>query len=568
MTVDLAEGPRAAPVRRQLARDELAMRAGVALLGAWLLATVALPLYALLSKSLEAKDGSFAGLANYVAYFASPALLGSLFNTLWIAALSTLICVTLAFVYAYALTRSCVPGKGYFRMVAQVPILAPSLLPAISLVYLFGNQGVLTPLLFGAKIYGPIGVVVGEVFWTFPHALIILVAALSLADARHYEAAQSLGASRLRTFLTVTLPGVRYGLISAFFAVFTLVATDFGVPKMIGGNFNVLSTDIYKQVVGQQNFSMGAVVGVVLLAPAALAFAADRMSQQRQRALLTARAVPCQPRPDALTDWSLFAFCAGLGLVILTILGMAAFASFVRFWPYDLTLSLKSYQFDLMDGGGWASYRNSIEMSAWTAAAGTVVVFVGAYLVERTGGLAGLRAAVHFLCLLPLAVPGLVLGIAYVFFFNHPANPLGFVYGTMAILVLSTIAHFYSVAHLTAVTALKQIDPEFEAVSASLKVPAYRTFWRVTVPVTLPAILDIGLYLFVNAMTTVSAVVFLYAPQTTLASVAVLNMDDAGDTAPAAAMAMMIFYTTAAVRLLYVAAAGRLAARSQTWRRR
>src|SRR3546814_3549189 len=107
----------------------------------------------------------------------------------------------------------------------------------------------------------------------------------------------------------------------------------------------------------------------------------------------------------------------------------------------------------------------------------------------------------------------------------------------MPILVICTIVHFDSVANVTERTALKQMDREFEAVSASLKVPIYKTFWRVTVPVCMPAILDISIYLFVNAMTTVSAVVFLYGPDTALASVAVLNMDDAGDVAPAAAMA-------------------------------
>ena len=110
-------------------------------------------------------------------------------------------------------------------------------------------------------------------------------------------------------------------------------------------------------------------------------------------------------------------------------------------------------------------------------------------------------------------MPGLVLGLGYIFFFNNPANPFNFIYGTMAILVVCTISHFYSVSHLTAVTALKQIDQEFETVSASLRVPFWRTFARVTLPVCLPAVLDIAMYLFVNAMTTVSAVVFLYSPR-------------------------------------------------------
>jgi iron(III) transport system permease protein len=143
---------------------------------------------------------------------------------------------------------------------------------------------------------------------------------------------------------------------------------------------------------------------------------------------------------------------------------------------------------------------------------------------------------------------------------------LHFLYGTMAILVICTITHFYSVPHLTATTALKQLDPEFETVSAALKVPLWRTFWRVTVPVCLPAILAMAMYLFVNAMTTVSAVVFLYSPDTTLAAVAALNMDDAGEVAPAAAMAVLICATTAAVRVLYAGVTQGLLTRSQRWR--
>ena len=168
--------------------------------------------------------------------------------------------------------------------------------------------------------------------------------------------------------------------------------------------------------------------------------------------------------------------------------------------------------------------------------------------------------------MLPMAVPGLVLGLAYIFFFNNPANPLNFIYGTMTILVVSAVTHFYTVGHLTALTALKQIDKEFEPVAASLRTPFHRLFARVTVPVCLPAILDISIYMFVNAMTTVSAVVFLYSTHTALASVAVLNMDDAGDIAPAAAMGMMIFYTNATARILHAFASRRILSRTQAWR--
>jgi len=170
------------------------------------------------------------------------------------------------------------------------------------------------------------------------------------------------------------------------------------------------------------------------------------------------------------------------------------------------------------------------------------------------------------MAVLPMGVPGMVLGLGYIFFFVPEANPLHFLYGSLGILVLITVVHYYSSSHLTAVTALKQIDNEFESVSASLKVPFWRTFFRVTVPVCMPAALDISRYLFVNAMTTVSAVVFLYSPKTVLASVAIVNLDEAGDIGPAAAMASLIVVTSALVCGIYYFLQVWLDKRTQSWR--
>ncbi|TLP67963.1 putative 2-aminoethylphosphonate ABC transporter permease subunit [Parasedimentitalea maritima] len=508
------------------------------------------------------------GFDNFVNYFSTPALFNSIKNSLFIAVLSTVVTVTLAFWFAYALNRSCMRFKGVFRLIAMAPILVPSLLPGIALVYLFGNQGMLKELLFGASIYGPIGIVIGSVFFTFPHAFLIISTALAISDARLYEAASSLRATPWRTFWTVTIPGARYGLISASFVVFNLVITDFGLPKVIGGQFNVLAVDIYKQVIGQQNFEMGAVVSVVLIIPAIFAFALDRYVQSKQVAALSARSVPYQPNPNPKMDRIFLVYSSLVGLFIVGILAVCQFAALIKFWPYDLSLSLNNYQFDKMDGGGWGSYYNSIKLGLITAVVGTAVIFFGAYLVEKSKGFRVGRSLFQMIAMLPMAIPGMVLGLAYIFFFNNPSNPLNVIYGTMAILVISAVTHFYTVSHLTAVTALKQMDREFESVSASLKQPTLKLFSRVTVPVCMPAVLDISIYLFVNAMTTVSAVVFLYSPKTSLASIAVLNMDDAGDIAPAAAMGMMIFYTNAAARILHLIASKGILRRTQAWRAR
>ena len=529
---------------------------------------IVLPLWALLSKGFQNAQGDFVGLANFASYFANPILMDSLANSVFVAVLSTAIVIPLAFTYAFALTRTCLPAKPFFYALGLLPLFAPSLMSALSLVYIFGNQGILKGLLFGHSIYGPIGIVIAQVTYTFPHALLILVTALSISDGRLYEVADALGTPKRRIFFTVTLPGARYGLISASFIVFTLVITDFGIPKVIGGQYNVLATDVYRAVVGQQNFEMGAVVGMILLVPAVLAFVVDRLTNRRQVALLSARAVPYEPKPKPSRDLGFLAFCLVIGLLLAAALGMAIWASFIRYWPYNLSLTLNNYNFSRYEPMGWAPYFTSLKMAALTSIIGTAIIFTGAYLIEKTQASPIMRGFAHFLAMMPVAVPGLVLGLGYIFFFNAPWNPLNVIYATLAILVINTVTHFYTVSHVTALAALKQIDREFEAVSASLKVPFWRTFGRVTVPICMPAILDIAVYMFVNAMTTVSAVIFLYGAGTKLASISIVHMDEAGFIAGAAAMATLLVLTAIGVKVLHILLDRYVLGRLQAWRKR
>ncbi|MBL8587435.1 MAG: putative 2-aminoethylphosphonate ABC transporter permease subunit [Methylobacteriaceae bacterium] len=553
------------------ARASTEARIGAALvwlLGAVLTLIIAAPLWMLLSKSVQSVDGAFVGLANFAVYATTPTLVAALLNSLFVASLSTAIVVPLAFVYAYALQRSCVPGKGVLYAAALLPIFAPSLLSALALVYVFGNQGFLKGALFGASLYGPVGIVIAESLYAFPHALLILTTALALADGRLYEAAEAMGTTRARIFRTVTLPGARYGLISAVFVVFTIVITDFGIPKVIGGQYAVLATDAYKQVVGQQNFPMGAVVGLLLLVPAVLAFFVDRSVRSRQVALLSARAVPYVAKPRRARDLAFGVAAYVIGAMIVATYTVAVWASFIKYWPYNLSLTLANYDFASFDASGWSPYFNSLKMAAASAVIGATFVFFGAYLIEKLKLAPFGRAFAQFLAMLPMAVPGLVLGLGYVFFYNATWNPLGVFYGSLAVLVVNTVAHFYTVAHITATTALGQIDPEFESVAASLKVPFWRHARRVTAPICLPAILDIGVYMFVNALTTVSAVIFLYGSESKLASIAIVHLDEAGAIASAAAMGAIVMATAIAVKLAHLAIDRALLGRLQAWRRR
>lgn len=545
-----------------------------------MLVVIILPIFQLLSKSMMDAEDHFVGLANFIHYFQTPALSHSLGNSLFVSAMTTLIAVTLGFVYAYALTRTCIRAKAFFKGLAMMPLFAPTLLNGIALVYLFGRKGLITRGFFGSipgidiHLYGPVGIIISEVLFAFPQAVLILTIALNMTDARLYEAADSLGAGKIRTFFTVTLPGIKYGFISAVFVCFILAFTDFGAPKVVGGSYNILATDIYKQVIGQQNFVMGAVVSVVLLIPTVIAFIIDRIVQRKQVALIAAKSVPLIPKKHRALDTLFFSYCSLIAFIIIAFYSTALFASLVKVWPYNLDLGFWHYHFRGMGGGGYSAFFNSIRMALYSAIFGTIITFSAAYLIEKSRRMQALRQITYFLSILPLALPGLVIGLAYIFFFNAKGwtlagifipNPLNFLYATMGILVMSNIVHFYSVSFLTATTALKQLDKEFETVSESMGVMFYRTFFRVTVPVCLPAILEIAMYYFVNSMATVSAVIFLYSADLPLASVAVANMDDAGDIAPACAMSILIVLANLAARMIFGVATRGVKRRTQAW---
>lgn len=534
---------------------------------------ILLPLGGLFVKAFHGQQEQWVGLAHFAKYLSTPALSRAAGHSIYVSLVTTLISVGSAFFYAYALTRTTMPGKRWFRYIALLPLFAPTMMHGIALTYLFGNQGLVTTGLFellpgwNIQLYGSTGIIISEVIYTFPQAFLILMVSFSIADYRLYEAADTLGAGKWKQFLTITLPQMKYGLIGSLFVCFTLSFTDFGAPKVVGGQYNVLPTDIYKQVIGQQNMSMGAVIGILLTIPAIAAFFIDRFVERRQKTMVSVKSTPYQIKPDRLRDIAYTAYCSiiasGIAVLLLTVL----FASLVNVWPYDLLPTLKHYDFSNVSAGGLTPFWNSLLVALLTAILGTVITFVHSYLIEKIRIWKAVRQIGYFISLLPLALPGLVIGLGYIFFFNRPDNPLHGLYGTIWIVVLANVVHFYSVSFVTATTSLKRLDKEYEVVSESMGAPVYRLFFRVAVPTSLPALLEIAVYYFVNSMVTISAVVFLYSADFKLAAVSIVNMDDAGDVAAAAAMSSLIMLANIVVRSGYEYLSKRLLQRTEAWQR-
>lgn len=521
------------------------------------------PLGILFIRAFQDGKGDFVGLQQFLTYFSSSNMVHSLFNTLYISFTSMVISVTFAFIMAYCLTRKNMPFKKIIQFIAMLPLFAPTMLLGVCLIYLFGNQGLLTKLGLVIPLYGKVGIIIAESIFCFPVALMVLIIAFSSADYRYYEAAEVMGASPLKKMVTITLPNVKYGLISAMFVCFTYSFTDFGAPAIVGGNYNVLATDIYKQVIGQQNFNMGAVVGIIMMIPAVISFFVDRYATSKQGATLNAKSTAYIIKPDLWTDSLALTYCSFISVLFILFFLVCLFASLATMWPYNLDLTWAHYDFKkvLGDGGNFILF-NSIFVAALTAIIGTFLAFIAAYVVEKVQFLPKIRRGIYFLSIAPMAIPGTVVGLSFVLFFNPKFFSVPFtsysvmnmgslIYGTYGILVVANVIHYFSVPFVTASTALKKLDKDFEVVSRSLNVPFYTTLRKITLPLCGSAIFEMMVFYFVNAMITISAVVFLYTPLTKLASISILNMRDAGDIAEAAAMSLVLFFINLVVRLFY-----------------
>ena len=217
--------------------------------------------------------------------FGSKLFVKNLINSLTSTAVATVISIALGYLLAWAITRTDIKCKYLFTILITLPMLIPSISHGMGLIILFGNNGIITRLLGASNsIYGFWGVVVGSVLYSFPIAFIMIADILKYEDQAPYEAADVLGIPKIRQFTAITYPYIRKPMISVIFAVFTMIVTDYGVPLAVGGKFKTLPVMLYEEAVGQLNYSVGSVIGLVLLVPALAAFLFDLFNKDKGNA--------------------------------------------------------------------------------------------------------------------------------------------------------------------------------------------------------------------------------------------------------------------------------------------
>jgi len=459
-----------------------------------------------------------------VAYVLKKTNLG---KTLWnsirlglvVATLSTII----GYLFAFAINRTTIKGKRFFHIISMMPILSPPFVISLAMILLFGRSGMITKQLLGItghNVYGFTSLVVVQTLAMFPLAYLNLKGVMEAMDSSVENAARSLGAGRLKTFLTVTLPLSLPGILSAFLIVFAKSLSDFGNPQVLAGEYSVLSVSAYTQITGLYNLRTGSFMAASILVPSLLAFFIQKYWVSK-KSFVTITGKPVG-QVDLINEkhivYPIFIVCCLLTVIIMVFYGTVVWVSLVNTWGVDMHLSLKNYQFVFRSGSGKKALRDTLILSVISTPITAILGMGIAYLLVRKK-FAGKRL-MEVATMIPFAVPGIALGIGYVLSFNQ--KPL-LLTGTAAIIIITLVFRTLSVGVEAGSNSLRQVDKSIEEASTILGANNFTTFTRISLPIMKSALFSGLLNAFVRSMTSVSAVIFLVSVRWNLLTVSIMS---------------------------------------------
>jgi len=459
-----------------------------------------------------------------VAYVLKKTNLG---KTLWnsirlglvVATLSTII----GYLFAFAINRTTIKGKRFFHIISMMPILSPPFVISLAMILLFGRSGMITKQLLGItghNVYGFTSLVVVQTLAMFPLAYLNLKGVMEAMDSSVENAARSLGAGRLKTFLTVTLPLSLPGILSAFLIVFAKSLSDFGNPQVLAGEYSVLSVSAYTQITGLYNLRTGSFMAASILVPSLLAFFIQKYWVSK-KSFVTITGKPVG-QVDLINEkhivYPIFIVCCLLTVIIMVFYGTVVWVSLVNTWGVDMHLSLKNYQFVFRSGSGKKALRDTLILSVISTPITAILGMGIAYLLVRKK-FAGKRL-MEVATMIPFAVPGIALGIGYVLSFNQ--KPL-LLTGTASIIIITLVFRTLSVGVEAGSNSLRQVDKSIEEASTILGANNFTTFTRISLPIMKSALFSGLLNAFVRSMTSVSAVIFLVSVRWNLLTVSIMS---------------------------------------------
>lgn len=491
---------------------------------------------------------------------------GVAWNSLFLAVCVGFLTTVLGLIFALVVTRSGFRYRRAVRALTILPIITPPFVIGLALILMFGLSGSITQFfsdLFGLEptrwLYGLPGLMIAQVLAYTPIAFLVLIGVVEGVSPSMEEAAQTLRASRWQVFKTVSLPLMRPGLANAFLLGFIESMADFGNPLILGGNFDVLSTEIFFAIVGAQyDQGRAAVLAIVLLGFTLTAFFAQRKWLGKKSYTTVSGkgdsgVHPLMPRALAIP---VLAIAAIWSTFTVTIYGMIVYGSTVKLWGVDNTLTFKHYvtAFSVRitekgwqwTGSAWDSFWTTIQIATIAAPLTAAVGLITAYLLTRQSFRG--KNAFEFGTMLSFAIPGTVIGVSYILAFNVPPIELT---GTGAILVISFIFRNMPVGVRAGIASMSQLDKSLDESSLTLGANSWQTFRKIILPLLKPAILAALVYSFVRAMTAISAVIFLVSAKYDMATSYIIGRVENNDYGLAIAYSTtLIFVMLLAVGLL------------------
>ena len=523
----------------RLARDPLLL-ALIIIIFAALGIFVVYPLIKVLISSFQTRSGEFT-LANYELFATRRLYQSALRNSLTVGATVAVISVVLGYILAFVTTRLRTPGRGFLHMVTMLPIISPPFVSAVSILFLFGFNGLVTRHLLQLEdfsIYGFGGVVLSQVFTFTPIAYLALRGVLQSINPTLEDAALNIGASKWQAFRKVTLPLSLPGIASALLIVFIESLADFGNPLVLAGaTFPMLAPQAYLEITGSFNLPRGAALAAVLLVPSLTAFAIQRYWISR-RQYITVTGKPTASTSKLVSEpvkWVLYGVSVLFAVLVAAFYLVILAGAFTRVWGFDYTVTLQHfrYVFDV----GFKSVTDTLIVAAIVTPISGVMGMLIAFLIVRRR-FPG-RTLLEFTSVLNFAVPGTVVGIGYILAFNGPPIILT---GTVTILVAAFVFRYMSVGIQNGVAVLRQIDPAIEEAAQNLGADSVTTFRKITLPLIAPAFFSALVYAFVRAMTAISAAIFLVSANWNLMTVQILNQVGSGRLGVAAAFSVLLIF--------------------------
>jgi len=468
-------------------------------------------------------DGSFS-MNTWVSILTSRQYLSALWGSVKLGMLTATFSTLIGFIFAFVINRTAIKGKRFLGTMGLLPVISPPFSLSLSLILLFGSNGLITKQILGLKdftIYGLGGLTAVQTIGMFPIAFLTMSGVLQAIDSTLEEASLDLNGSRWKTFSRITFPLAIPGVLSSWLLVFTNSLADFANPLLLAGSYRVLSVEAYIEVTGRNRLGHGAALSILLLLPSVTAFLVQRYWVSR-KSYVTVTGKPSARLSDLVSRPVKYLLVAFISLFIVFILGLygtIVAGCFVANWGIDYSFTLKNITEALQRGRD--AILDTFTLSAIaTPIAGLIAMMVALVIVRKK--FAGKRV-LEGLILAPFAIPGTLIGIAYILAFDEP--PLILI-GTGAIIVINYIIRELPVGVEGGVATLRQIDPAIEEAAQDLGADSTTVFRTIVLPLIRPAFISGMSYTFVRSMTAVSAIIFLISAQWYHMTVLIYNFSE------------------------------------------